>query len=202
MPEIRIPTQKRSIEKKDKIIEKGFELMCNNGYYSTNTNDIAKYVGVSIGIIYQYFNDKKEIFIEGIKKYSDNIMFPILDILNNNEVKINNLKNLLDEMLNTFIKKHTLSKKAHEEMIALSHQDEDIAEIFYNKEILTTTKIVEALNRNGINSTNLFEKVHIIIGIVENYCHEIVYHQHKNIDYNVMKKEVIKIITSMLNDKI
>ena len=202
MPEIRIPTQKRSIEKKDKIIEKGFELMCNNGYYSTNTNDIAKYVGVSIGIIYQYFNDKKEIFIEGIKKYSDNIMFPILDILNNNEVKFNNLENLLDEMLNTFIKKHTLSKKAHEEMIALSHQDEDIAEIFHNKEILTTTKIVEALNKNGINSTNLFEKVHVIIGIVENYCHEIVYHQHKNIDYNVMKKEVIKIITSMLNDKI
>lgn len=202
MPEIRIPTQKRSIEKKDKIIEKGFELMCNNGYYSTNTNDIAKYVGVSIGIIYQYFNDKKEIFIEGIKKYSDNIMFPILDILNNNEVKFNNLENLLDEMLNTFIKKHTLSKKAHEEMIALSHQDEDIAEIFHNKEILTTTKIAEALNKNGINSTNLFEKVHVIIGIVENYCHEIVYHQHKNIDYNVMKKEVIKIITSMLNDKI
>ena len=202
MPEIRIPTQKRSIEKKDKIIEKGFELMCNNGYYSTNTNDIAKYVGVSIGIIYQYFNDKKEIFIEGIKKYSDSIMFPILDILNNNEVKFNNLDNLLDKMLNTFIKKHTLSKKAHEEMIALSHQDEDIAEIFHNKEILTTTKIVEALNKNGINSSNLFEKVHIIIGIVENYCHEIVYHQHKNIDYNVMKKEVIKIITSMLNDKI
>ena len=129
-------------------------------------------------------------------------MFPILDILNNNKVNFNNLDNLLDEMLNTFIKKHTLSKKAHEEMIALSHQDEDIAEIFHNKEILTTTKIVEALNKNGINSTNLFEKVHIIIGIVENYCHEIVYHQHKNIDYNVTKKEVIKIITSMLNDKI
>lgn len=57
-------------------------------------------------------------------------MLPILDILNNNEVKFNNLDNLLDEMLNTFIKKHTLSKKSHEEMIALSHQDEDIAEIF------------------------------------------------------------------------
>ena len=38
-----MPTQKRSIEKKEKIIEKGFELMCKNGYYNTNTNDIAKY---------------------------------------------------------------------------------------------------------------------------------------------------------------
>ena len=87
MSEIRIPTQKRSIEKKDKIVEKGFELMCENGYFNTSTNDIAKYAGVSTGIIYQYFNDKKEIFIEGVKNYSDTIMFPILDILKNNNLK-------------------------------------------------------------------------------------------------------------------
>ena len=55
MSEIRIPTQKRSIEKKDKIVEKGFELMCENGYFNTSTNDTAKYAGVSTGIIYQYF---------------------------------------------------------------------------------------------------------------------------------------------------
>ena len=29
----RIPTQKRSIEKRNKIIEKGFELMYKKGYY-------------------------------------------------------------------------------------------------------------------------------------------------------------------------
>ncbi len=199
MSEIRIPTQKRSIEKRNKIIEKGFELMCNNGYYNTNTNDIAKYAEVSTGIIYQYFNDKKEIFVEGIKNYSDNIMFPILEVLNNNKMEFDNLDKILDEMLNIFIKQHTLTKKAHEEMIALSHLDEDIAEIFHDKEIMTTKRIVEVLKSNQINTDNLFEKVHIIIGIVENYCHEIVYHKHKSINYDVMKKEVIKIISTILN---
>ena len=199
MSEIRIPTQKRSIEKRNKIIEKGFELMCNNGYYNTNTNDIAKYAEVSTGIIYQYFNDKKEIFVEGIKNYSDNIMFPILEVLNNNKMEFDNLDKILDEMLNIFIKQHTLTKKAHEEMIALSHLDEDIAEIFHDKEIMTTKRIVEVLKLNQINTDNLFEKVHIIIGIVENYCHEIVYHKHKSINYDVMKKEVIKIISTILN---
>lgn len=199
MSEIRIPTQKRSIEKRNKIIEKGFELMCNNGYYNTNTNDIAKYAEVSTGIIYQYFNDKKEIFVEGIKNYSDNIMFPILEVLNNNKMEFDNLDKILDEMLNIFIKQHTLTKKAHEEMIALSHLDEDIAEIFHDKEIMTTKRIVEVLKSNQINTDNLFEKVHIIIGIVENYCHEIVYHKHESINYDVMKKEVIKIISTILN---
>ena len=199
MSEIRIPTQKRSIEKRDKIIKKGFELMCENGYFNTNTNDIAKYAGVSTGIVYQYFNDKKEIFIEGIKDYSSSIMFPILDVLNVNDIKFDNLDKLLDKMLEIFIKKHTMTKKAHEEMIALSHLDDEIAEIFHNQEIDTTNKIVTVLENNNIHSKNLTEKVHIIIGIVENYCHEVVYHKHKTINYDIMKKEVIKMISTLLN---
>lgn len=200
MSETRIPTQKRSIEKRNKIIAYGFELMCNKGYYNVSTNDIAKYAEVSTGIVYQYFNDKKEIFIEGIKNYSDNIMFPILNVLKNNDVKINNLEILLNEMLDIFIKQHTLSKNAHEEMIALSHLDPDIAEIFHQKELDTTSIIVETLKENNISSENLFEKVHIIIGIVENYCHEVVYHHHKTMNYDIMKKEVIKIITNILTN--
>ena len=200
MSETRIPTQKRSIEKRNKIISYGFELMCNKGYHNINTNDIAKYANVSTGIIYQYFNDKKEIFIEGIKNYSDNIMFPILNVLKNNEIKITNLEKLLNEMLDIFIKQHTLSKNAHEEMIALSHLDPDIAEIFHQKELDTTTVIVKTLKENNISSENLLEKVHIIIGIVENYCHEVVYHHHKTMNYDIMKKEVIKIITSILTN--
>lgn len=198
MSEIRMPTQKRSIEKRNKIIKMGFELMCENGYYKTNTNDIAKYAGVSTGIIYQYFNDKKEIFIEGIKSYSDNIMFPILEVLKKKEFDVNCLEVILEEMLQIFIKEHTLSKKAHEEMIALSHQDEEIAKIFHDKELETTKKIVETLKNFGINSPNLLEKVHIIIGIVENYCHEVVYHKHSCMNYDIMKQEVIKMIITLL----
>ena len=184
--------------KRNLIIKKGFELICNNGYYNTTTNDIAKYAGVSTGIIYQYFNDKKEIFIEGIKNYSDSIMFPILDHLKETDIKIEKLDIILENMINIFIKKHTLSKNAHEEMIALSHLDDDISKIFKDKEIKTTNIIVDTLKNNNIKGDNLVEKVHIIIGIVENYCHEVVYHQHQTIDYNIMKNEVIKIIYNLL----
>lgn len=197
----RMPTQKRSIEKRDRIIKLGFELMCNNGYFNTNTNDIAKYADVSTGIVYQYFNDKKEIFIEGFKEYSNSIMFPILDIIKNNKISFDNVEELLDTMLNLFIKKHTLSKKAHEEMIALTHMDSDIADIYHDNEIQVTNMIVNVLKSNDICSDNLFEKVHIIIGIVENYCHEIVYHKHESINYNVMKNEVINTICYLLNKK-
>ena len=41
-----------SLEKKEKIIKAGFDLMCKKGYYNTNTVEIAKFAGVSTGIVY------------------------------------------------------------------------------------------------------------------------------------------------------
>ena len=92
--EIREPIQKRSIEKKEKIIKAGFELICEKGYYNTNTAEIAKVAGVSTGIIYQYFTDKRDIFIEGVKNYSSNIMFPMINILDNTKIDKNNLEKI------------------------------------------------------------------------------------------------------------
>lgn len=198
MSEVRIPTQKRSIEKRNKIIEKGFELICKNGYYKTNTIDIAEYAGVSTGIIYQYFNDKKEIFLEGMKMYSDSIMFPLINILDNKKFDIDNFDKVLDNVINEFIKSHKVSKKAHEEMMALSHLDDDIASIFHEKEIEFTNKIVSILKYNNFNTENIEEKVHIVIGLVDNLCHEIVYHKHNTINYDTMKKEVIKAVINIL----
>ena len=200
MSETRMPVQKRSVEKRERIVRNGFELMCNNGYFNTTTSDIAKYVGVSTGIIYQYFNDKKEIFIEGFSKYSDDIMFPILDILKNNTIKLDNMEKLLNEMLNVFIEKHTLLKRAHEEMLALAHLDEDIDKIFLEQEVEATKAVTNVLRENGIGGEGLEERVHIIIGIVENYCHEIVYHKHSILNYDVMKNEVINVICHLLKD--
>lgn len=198
MSDTRMPTQKRSIEKRNRIIEKGFELMCEKGYYNVSTPDIAEAAEVSTGIIYQYFNDKKDIFIEGVKNYSNTIMFPMLTVLENEKIKIDNIEMLLRNMIDSFIKNHTISKKAHEELVAMSHLDDDVANIFKESEFEMTNKIVEILKYNNIEFENPVEKIHIVIGIIENLCHEIVYHKHDRIDYEIMKNEVIKIVVGLL----
>ena len=198
MSEIRMPTQRRSIEKRNKIIEKGFELICEKGYHNVSTPDIAEAAEVSTGIIYQYFNDKKDIFIEGVKNYANTIMFPMLTILETEEIKIDNVEELLKSMINSYIKNHTISKKAHEELMAMSHLDDDIADIFKESEFEMTNRILKILEYNNINFENPIEKIHIVIGIVENLCHEVVYHKHNKIDYEIMQNEVIKIIINLL----
>ena len=199
MSETRIPTQKRSIEKRNKIIEKGFELICEQGYHNISTPDIAKAANVSTGIIYQYFNDKKDIFIEGVKNYSQGIMYPMIDLLNENNLTNISIEDIISNLIDSFVNNHTISKKAHEELMAMTHLDEDVAAIFKESEFKLTSKIEQKLIENNIVLENARERIHLIIGIVENLCHEIVYHNHDEINYDIMKKEVINMIKKSLN---
>ncbi len=198
MDAVRMPKQKRAILKRNRIIESGFKLICENGFYNTNTALIARDAGVSTGIVYQYFNDKKEIFIEGIKMYADSILFPMLDILNNTDMHSKDFSDIVSKLIDLFIDRHNLTKKAHEELMSMAHADEDIAEMLHNKEIESTLKIAEILEVHGHNPVHLKERVHIATSLGENFCHEVVYHKHEEIDYNVMKEEVIKLITDLL----
>lgn len=196
--EIREPVQKRSIEKKEKIIESGFELICEKGYYNTNTAEIAKNAGVSTGIIYQYFKDKHDIFIEALKKFADNIFYPMLDIPLKSFDK-NNLNEIVRKMIDNFIQNHKLSQSAHEEIMAMAHSDKDVAFYFHKREIEMTGKIYDLLVKNGFDSKNLMEKSHIAIGLIDNLCHEIVYHKHNELDYDVMTNICIETIVKLLN---
>ncbi len=199
--EIREPIQKRSIEKKEKIIQAGFDLICQKGYYNTTTSEIAKSAGVSIGILYQYFKDKHDILIDGFKLYSNSIFFPMLQITDKNmnlTITNSNISCVLKDMVNKFIRNHKISQTAHEEIIAMIHSDKEVAEIYHNSEMEMTNKIVQLLLESGIKVDNINEKVHVAIGMIDNLCHEIVYHKHKQLDYDKMIDIVISSICNMI----
>ena len=198
--EIREPIQKRSIQTKDKIVKAGFDLICNDGYYKTNTSKIAKKAGVSTGIIYQYFKDKRDIFLAGLNKYADDIFYPMLNIPNISFNK-NELSNIFKDMINSYISNHKLSAVAHEEIIAMTHSDKYVASFFHKKEMEITIKLSNILINNNFQINNINEKVHIVIGLIDNLCHEIVYHKHEQLDYNIMTDIVIDEIVNILTKK-
>ena len=196
--EIREPIQKRSIEKKEKIIKSGFELICEKGYYNTNTAEIAKNAGVSTGIVYQYFKDKHDIFIDALKKYADNIFYPMINI-QITEFNKTSLKEIFRKMIESFVQNHKLSQSAHEEIMAMAHSDKEVAFYFHKREMEMTIKIYDLLVNNGFNKNNLMEKSHISIGLIDNLCHDIVYHKHSELNYEVMTNICIDTIIYILN---
>ncbi len=193
---IREPKQQRAILKKERIIDVGFNLICKKGYYNINTAEIAKEARVSTGIVYQYFKDKYDILIEGLEKHGSNIFFPILK---NKDIKFN--KNDFDifikEMIKHYIDNHKISNVAHEEIMSMVHSDKKVAQYYYKRELETTNSLKEILINNNFNDDNLYEKVHIMLGLIDNLCHEIIYHKHNDMNYEIMTNLVIDNIKNL-----
>lgn len=195
--EVREPKQQRSVEKRKRIIEAGFQLFCEKGFHNTNTVEIAKLAGVSTGIVYNYFVDKKDIFIAAFDSYANSIAQPMYKLLTTLEMPID-ISAQVKQIIVMLSKSHNIAKSAHEEMEAMAHIDEDIRKYFCEFYANLANTLVKTMEGYGIKPTHAYEKVHIAINIVENICHETVYHQHEYINYEVMTDEAVKIITDML----
>ena len=195
--DIRKPIQKRSIETKEKILKAGFELICEKGYYNTNTAEIAKAANVSTGIVYQYFKDKHDILIESLYAYGNSVFYPMIKI-SEKDFEKNDLDTILRNMINKFIKNHKISHSAHKEIMAMVHSDDEVAKIYHSSEIAMTEKLVNTFIDNGISTEHMKEKVHVAINLIDDLCHEVVYHKHSSMDYDVMIDVVIENIKNML----
>jgi AcrR family transcriptional regulator len=202
MKKQREPIQKRSIEKKEKIIKAGLELFSKKGYHHTNTAEIAKCAGVSTGIVYSYFADKKDIFMAALVLYSNKIFMPIKTFLNNiknlNDIKI---EGVINKVIELSINLHFMSKNSHEEMIAMSHLDDKINEYFFEFKDKLVCELMITVKNLGLNPPNLYEKMHIIVNIVEELSHDLTYHSYILLKKNIIIEETIKIIKVMLLEK-
>lgn len=193
---IRKPKQARAIEKKQKIIEAGLSIFSEKGYYNTNTAEIAKVAGVSTGIVYGYFKNKKDIFLQSLDLYFERILTLIEETLGSNSDG-QNVEDTLRKFIHVFIESHRQNAVSHEEMLAMSHLDRDVHNIFINAEYKYTLLIKQHLIKTGLEETNLDEKVHLAYNMIETLCHESVYHKHPDIDYDIMTEITLKILINL-----
>ncbi len=189
--EIRQPKQNRSQETKNKIILAGYSLFSEVGYYGTNTKEIAKKAGVSTGIVYGYFEDKRDILISALNIYIERVFEPILKLMDNITSPVN-FKELAPKVIDVVIKTHKKNSKMHETLHSLASNDEAVNDEFIALENNITLKIAEKLKNLGENIDNLEEKIHVAMNIVQSYAHEFVFDKHEYIDYTVMRGLVEK----------
>ena len=67
-------------------------------------------------------------------------MFPMIDIIDNVIIDKTSINLLLSKMIEKFISVHNIKKEAHEELMAMSHLDPEISDIFKSREQLITEK--------------------------------------------------------------
>ena len=196
---VREPRQERAIEKKNKIIKAGYELFSEVGYYGTNTAEIAKRAGVSTGIVYGYFQDKRDILLSVLEIYLEKVSAPLLKRLDGITAPIN-YSVLAPLILSDVIKTHKANRKMHEALHSLSGSDEAVNARFITLEDTITAKIVDKFRTLGVTTENLVEKVHFAMDIVQTFSHEYVFDKHDYIDYASMQKIVTETLTSLFEN--
>lgn len=194
--QVREPKQQRSIEKKKNIIRAGYELFAEKGYFNTNTAEIAKRAGVSTGIVYGYFHDKRDIMLEVLDIYIDDVFSPILALFDNVNDELN-LEELVPTILETVVKTHKEHAAIHEALHSLTSTDPQVDCKFKALEGVMTTKIVVSLQKCGYNMNDLNERVHTAIGLFQSFSHEVVFDDHPFINYDNMRAITINLIISL-----
>lgn len=120
----------RRMETKKKIIDAAIELFSTKGYYQTNSKEIVKNAGVSIGSFYTYFLDKKALLIDVLNTYIVETI-PVATEQGFSDVTISeDRKGLLKKLIENCFEYHHFTKGFYQQVTMLSAIDEEIGMVF------------------------------------------------------------------------
>lgn len=188
----RVPTQKRSIEKKQRIKDAALKLMSEKGYFATSSNEIAREAGVSIGTFYSYFKDKKELYAELV----DDIYTTVLTPINLNELPDDlSIEETVQLYVTAVFRGHEYQTAFQREISSLSEQSDEFRaiEMVHKSNILHVFSEALKAYREELKLQDLETSTYIILTTVEAVIHDTLFHNGgKN------KEAVIRELTAMI----
>lgn len=195
--DVRIPQQKRSIEKKEKIVRVAYQLFNENGYYATNTSMIAKQAGLSVCSIYSYFQDKKDIMLACLQENSAEINRRICEQISNLTVN-SDVFSIAQGVYRIFVESHDFSKQYHNDVMSLKYADENVRNFFINERQSFARTTIEQLKKCGIMFKHEKEQTFLIYSLLESLEDEIIYNADTDINKEIVVDECARIISDML----
>lgn len=197
---VRQPQQERSNEKKNKIIAASYEVFSEIGYHAASTPEIAKRAGVSTGIVYSYFKDKRDILLYVLDIYIGKIAKPFMEKFEQLTAPVD-AKVVVPEIVDLTISVHKENAHLHNTLHALASGDDEVKERFMTLEKHITTKIPSRLRELGLDIPFMEEKVHIAMNSVQSFAHEFVYDRHDYLNYGEMRKSVGKSVIALFAEE-
>jgi AcrR family transcriptional regulator len=92
--------EKRRRDTREKIIRTARDLFSKKGYHNTQVMDIVNDIGMSAGTFYNYFKDKRELFLEITKENFENLRIRLKEMRQISDPE--NVKERIDRYRETF----------------------------------------------------------------------------------------------------
>ena len=193
------PVQARSQKTKEKLLKAAITMYTKNGYHRTTVDEIAAEAGVSTGIAYRYFRNKKDLLLsalefaaEGVK---DIVSLNSIDTLDDNT----DFRKYIDTVLKGFEDIHDRFHDIHEELEGLQHTDKDVRKFYAKVSHDMMENVIDKLSRFLPDTTNIREKAYLAVSILEQYCHLKMNSNHINLDFDVLREKTIDTVIIVLS---
>lgn len=184
--------QSRAIETREKLLKSALELYTEKGYHKTTVDEIAKSAGLSTGVAYRYFKNKKDLLLAAIT-YG---FTTIKEIAGVEETDLFGTD--LEHTLTAFEKIHTDYFAFHEELEGLRHSDSDVGKLYDEFTKTAIENVFDKLPESIKSKPGSLENLYIAIGVMENYCHTFMYKRLSDKQLKVMRKKVIETVEYIL----
>ncbi len=184
--------QERAIRTREKLLVTALELYMKKGYHSTTVDEIAKGAGLSTGIAYRYFKNKKELLLAALSFSFENIK----NIAGVSEEDF--IADDISSILTAFERIHVEYRAFHEELEGLRHSDEDVRKLYADFTEKTLFKLFDKLPEKIREKNHSWERLNISIGLMENYCHAYMENRFNENELKYMRKETIGIIRKLM----
>ncbi len=149
-PKVRIrePKQKRSMETRKKILDAAAELFAEQGFDAATSTLIAQKAGVSIGSFYAHFEDKWEVFLQIMERYSEEMYRDTVSLVDEALSEERELGQVFDWVVPVLYKAHAAEGKLNQEITKFAMVDERAQKIRFawqRKEDQEVLRLLEAI---------------------------------------------------------
>jgi AcrR family transcriptional regulator len=200
----RIPAQKRGIETRNKILDAAWSLFGKKGYFKTNPRDIAKHAKVATGSFYAYFNNKKEVGIELIRRFYKEAAAKALsnfnlEISDNIVENLDSARKLVRLVIQSLKESHAINPLLHKEASALILLDDEVNTINneeQNKVILYLTALLQQ-HKKYIRVDDVEAAAALLFRVSDEIVHRIMFNKEE-INEERLLRELEDMICSYL----
>lgn len=190
--QVRIPRQRRSMERKVRIKAAARELFAAKGINGTSSNEIARHAGVSIGTFYSYYENKRGLFLEILREHLSTFVTDIYTLKPDYSIDLReNIREHIRKAFSVFDQHPSF----HKEALVLKFSDPDVKRLFdevEEEQLDIISSIIGPYCRNR-KPGKLREASKVMHSAVENIAHSV-----KFLDSRLNKARLIDELTEMI----
>ena len=180
--------QERAEKTRTKLLISDLEMYSKKGYAKTTVDDIAGNAGLSVGVAYRYFKNKKDILLSSME-YA---------FLNMEEISGTNVEDLVSgdirKILEKFESLHEGNKALHEELESLRHSDKDVGDLY-------RTFTSEALSKihGKLGESISYEDLVMAVDMMECFCHHRISGDLDEDSLNRLREKTARTVSGLLD---